>query len=141
MDEHLQRAEIAVSIEGVKEILFGGEKEQGLVYLVREQAIQMKELSLLMNQLTKDVNGFDGMRADISYLKREFQRIEKYDERLQSVERSLDKRIGEVKRELEDEIRTKLEEMREKGPIPGWVVNMIAVALSVVAFAKEVHAI
>lgn len=149
-DVNLRAAEQGVLVEAMREVMFGGPRQQGLVFVAAETSKQVIELMTAVKLLSADVNGADGIRADIRDIRNDIKRMQKTEDRLDRLEAlsvkvvdaerertDIHKRIDESARRL-DGFEEKIEKQREAGPIPSWVWGLLAVAISVIGlFVKH----
>lgn len=84
--EDMRSAEQSVVLESIKEVLWGGLNRQGLVYVTSETANQIKELTQIVNTISRDVSGDAGVKADMRQLKADFIRMQRSEERIERLE-------------------------------------------------------
>jgi hypothetical protein len=167
VDEHIRAADQAVILETMKEVLWGGRNQEGLLYISQQTTAQVKDLTAAIRQVVSDVNGVDGMRGDIRDIKKELQRMQKYDERLERIEQNkfnnnemdalkvkadreheaIYAQIREVRLEIKekiDAVNTRIDKREETGPVPGWiyvlVFGIIGAVLTLVEVFMKGHA-
>jgi hypothetical protein len=84
VDNDIRAAEQAVALRSMQEVLWGGQKGEGLLYVVGQMRDSVSELVKTVKAVITDVNGSDGVRSEIRSLRSDLSALKTTEDRIEN---------------------------------------------------------